>query len=332
MLYLHSAGHFHPETVITNHFLLDLDIGLTTRHLNRIGIEERRTVLALDYIRTTKNKEPNAARDACTYDNAETGALAARMAMDRARIAASDIGLVVSGGCSPEYSVPPEAAVVAEKLGIAAPVFDLSSGCCTFTAQMHFLNSMRSEALPDYVLLVSIENSTRVIDYSDLHNAAIIGDASAAAIVSPRVPADFCVGFTMHQSATTGWRSAALPVGGHFKQVGSEMKSFAFEKAPTVVQCLKQRGKLNDCNFHFISHQVTLPLLNGICTRCDIPSEMHLFNVDRFGSCASAGAPSVLSQEWENLTQKDVLVAVFGAGLSWGGFLIRNEGPLKRHP
>ena len=28
-LYLHGLGHFHPETVITNRFLEDLDIGTT---------------------------------------------------------------------------------------------------------------------------------------------------------------------------------------------------------------------------------------------------------------------------------------------------------------
>ena len=56
MLYLHGIGHFHPEAVIDNKFLVDLDIGVDEEWiLQRVGIRERRTVLDLEYIRTTRN-------------------------------------------------------------------------------------------------------------------------------------------------------------------------------------------------------------------------------------------------------------------------------------
>ena len=86
-LYLHGMGHFHPENVITNQFLVDLDIGTSEEWiLERVGIIARRTVLPLDYIKNTKNKEPKAAFEASLYSNAKMGAAAARMALDRAGI------------------------------------------------------------------------------------------------------------------------------------------------------------------------------------------------------------------------------------------------------
>ena len=98
MLYLHGIGHFHPENVITNRFLEDLGIGTDEAWiLERVGIRERRTVLSLDYIRRTKNSDPRAAHEASLYRNAQTGAAAARMALDRAGLAPSDIGFVISG-------------------------------------------------------------------------------------------------------------------------------------------------------------------------------------------------------------------------------------------
>ena len=86
-LYLHGLGHFHPENEITNRFLEDLDIGTTDAWImERVGIRSRRTVLPLDYIRETRNRDPRMAREAMLYGNAETGRRAAEMAIARAGI------------------------------------------------------------------------------------------------------------------------------------------------------------------------------------------------------------------------------------------------------
>ena len=80
MLYLHGLGHFHPENVITNQFLEELDIGTSNDWvLERVGIRERRTSLPLAYIRETKNRDTRAAYEASIYSNAQTGAAAARL-------------------------------------------------------------------------------------------------------------------------------------------------------------------------------------------------------------------------------------------------------------
>lgn len=102
-----SMGHFHPNGIIDNAFLESLDIGVDTGWiLERVGISQRRTVLPLDYIRDTKNKDPRAAEEAALMTNAQTGAKAARMAIERAGIQPKDIGMIIAGCCSPNYSAP----------------------------------------------------------------------------------------------------------------------------------------------------------------------------------------------------------------------------------
>ena len=77
-LYLHGVGHFHPENVIDNRFLEELDIGTTDDWiLERVGIRTRRTVLPLEYIKTTRNWHPRAAFEAAAYSSVETGRRAA---------------------------------------------------------------------------------------------------------------------------------------------------------------------------------------------------------------------------------------------------------------
>ena len=86
-LFLHGLGHFHPENEITNQFLEDLDIGTTDAWiLERVGIRSRRTLLPLDYIKETSNRDPRMATEVMVYGNAETGRRAAEMAIARAGI------------------------------------------------------------------------------------------------------------------------------------------------------------------------------------------------------------------------------------------------------
>lgn len=188
-LHLRSLGHAHPDSEISNAFLEELGIGTSERWiLERVGIRARRSVLPLDYIRETRNREPRAALEAARETNAELGARAARMALARAGLDAREVGLVVCGGSAPDTVSPAEACNVARALDLAVPAFDLNSACTSFLVALHWLAAMRPEALPDHVLLVVPEAFTKTVDYRDRASAVLWGDAAVAAVVSPRVP------------------------------------------------------------------------------------------------------------------------------------------------
>ena len=64
-------------------------------------------------------------------------------------------------------------------------------------------------------------------------------------------------------------------------------------------------------------------MLESIVKRAGIPTSSHYYNVNNFGNCGAAGAPSVLAEQLNKLDSGDKLIlAVVGAGLSWGGFCI----------
>jgi 3-oxoacyl-[acyl-carrier-protein] synthase-3 len=325
MLQIHGVGHFHPENVIDNAFLESLDIGTNDEWiLERVGIRERRTVLSLDYIRDTRNADLRAAYEASRYTNAQTAARAARVALERAGLEPGDIGMVIAGGCSPQYLTPAESCTVAAELQIQAPSFDINSACSTFVAQLNFLGKMRPETLPDFILIVSAENNTRVVNYSDRATAVLWGDGSSAAIVSPRVPARAVVRRTSFASDPAGWDSVTIPTGGFFVQDGPAVQRFAIRKtAATAEQLLAKRDGDLDVEPWFIGHQANLSMLRSAATRAGVAESRHLYNVDCFGNCGAAGAPGVLSQNWERFSPGDRLaLVVVGAGLAWGGALI----------
>ncbi len=327
-MFLHALGHFHPSNVIDNAFLESLDIGTSDAWITeRVGIRSRHTVLPLQYIRETKNRDPRAALEAAELSNAETGARAAQMALDRAGLKASDIGMVVAGGCSPDECIPAEACRISEALGIDAPSMDLNSACSSFCAQLWWLEGMRPERLPDFVLVVNPENSTRVVDYSDRSSCVLWGDGTSAAIVSPRVPGPWRVSHTLLRGDPSGADKVKVPRVGHFTQQGAAVQTFAIKRATETYLALRENwlagapGRALD-GLSFIGHQANLRMLESVQRRCEVSDARHFSNVAVRGNCGASGAPTVMSERWDDPALGDALaMAVVGSGLTWAGAL-----------
>jgi 3-oxoacyl-[acyl-carrier-protein] synthase III len=323
MLYLHGIGHFHPETVLDNKFLVDLDIGVDEEWiLQRTGIRERRTVLNLDYIRRTRNCDVRAAHESSSHSNAQSGRIAAEMALERADLSASDIGMVVGGGSSPQNMVPAEACTIAAELGIEGPCFDVNSACVTAAVQLSLLSMLTTTAGPDFILVVNPEHNTRLINFNDRRTAVLFGDASSAMVVSTRVPSRSVIRCQPVHSAPREWMKIVSPSKGHIHQEGAVVQAFAIRTMSSLLDGLKTEGDCPASTF-FIGHQANKLALETVRRRVGIPESNHLFNVDWFGNCGAAGAPSVLSQNWEKFTPgQSALVAIVGGGLTWASFRV----------
>jgi 3-oxoacyl-[acyl-carrier-protein] synthase-3 len=327
MLYLHGLGHYHPDNVITNRFLEDLNIGTNDAWIReRVGINTRRTALSLDYIRHTKNSDPRAALEASHCTNAQSGAAAARMALERAGLKPSDIGLLISGSSAPDFVSPCEAAIVAAELGIDVPCIDLNSACSSFGMHMHFLLGMRPEALPPFILTVNAESITRTVDYSDRNVAVLFGDGSSAAVVSATVPAAAAFSDSFADTKTASWAKVTIPRNGYFNQDGNAVQGFAIRKMTESLKQLQSIYSVNGNRFKFVGHQANLGMLKTVCERAGIAAHDHWHNVETFGNTGSSGAPIVLSQHWQKLQPGCyVAVSVVGAGLTWVQMILKVE-------
>ncbi|MEW5849950.1 MAG: ketoacyl-ACP synthase III [Myxococcota bacterium] len=323
MIHLHGIGHFHPEVELTNAFLESLDIGTDDAWIvERVGIRTRRTVLPLDYIKHTRNADPRAASEAALYDNAKTGALAARMAMQRAGVSAEQIGMVISGGCCADNALPADATRIAAELGISAPAFDVMAGCASFGAHLHLVASMRQDATDNFILLVQPENTTRVVDYRDRTSCVLWGDGTTAAVVSTRIPARVRVDATLFASDPAGWEKIRIPRHGHFHQDGRAVQGFAIRTTRDMVRNLQAQSAAPS-RMMFVGHQANLLMLEAVCRHAGIDPSRHFHNVADHGNTGAAGAPSVLSQRWELWRDGDeIAMAVVGAGLSWSAMRV----------
>ena len=327
MLYLHSMGHFNPENIITNKFLEDLDIGTNNEWImERVGIENRRTVLPLDYIKRTKNSDPRAAFEARLYKNAQMGAAAARMALKRASLKPEDIGMVIAGSSSPDNISPAEASAIAAQLGIEVPCLDMNSACSSFGMQINFLSWMKPETLPDYVLVVDSETLTKAVDYSDRSAAVLFGDGSAAAIVSTKIPSRAIFMNCIFDSRPSGWEKVGIGWNWYFNQDGNAVQGFAIRQTTESVKILQDIYAAEAKRFIFIGHQANLLMLRTVSERRGIKPDHHWYNVDQFGNTGCCSAPAVLSMHWDEIKIGDrIAIAIVGAGLSWTHMMLKVE-------
>lgn len=324
MIYFHGFGHFHPENEIDNAFLESLDIGTNDEWItSRVGIKNRRTVLPLDYIRTTRNKDLRAGQEARLYTNAETGKRAAMMAIERAGLKPSDIGLVIAGGSSPDYCIPAEASTVAKELGIEVPALDIQCACSTFGSHVYFA-SMMGDAAPDYILSVTLENTTRVTDYSDRSSAILFGDATSATVLSTKHPSKVKGVHSVYGGSPAGAYEVQIPRVGHFSQNGAAVHKFAIKTMTELLRNLIARVEPERQNrIIYVGHQANLTMIEAVTRRCEIPLERHYYNIDQYGNQAAAGAPAVISQRFGDFVPGDIVACVVvGSGLSWSSVQI----------
>ncbi|HKU42304.1 MAG TPA: ketoacyl-ACP synthase III [Polyangiales bacterium] len=324
-VYLHGIGHSHPPTEITNQFLEDLDIGTTDAWiLERVGIRSRRTVLALDYIKHTKNADPRASVEARTCDQGELGARAAELALARSGISASDIGMVIGGSSAPDFVTPAQACVVAARLGIDAPAFDVASACTSFFVPLHLLSMMAAEQTPRFILLVVPETLTCTVDYRDRSAAVLWGDAAGAAVISMRERGRAELLSASLGSSPASFDKVTVPRQGFFRQEGQIVQKFAIKRMTAMVQALQEAHRTPGRPLSFVGHQANLRMLQSVAAACDIPSTRHFHNVCEYGNTAAAGSVSVISSRWDAWnSEDDVAVAGVGAGLTWASYLLR---------
>lgn len=320
-----SMGTCHPNIVIDNQFLEDLDTGTTVAWIEeKIGIKTRLTTLPLDYIKTTRNPDSWEARAVATMSPTEMGTRAALKALEKARLKPSDIGLVICNCCTPYQTQPSESFRIAQALDILPLTYDVYSACPAFALHVDYLNRFKPEMLPEFILCVTTSTYTHHVNYNDRTDGAIWGDGAAAWIMSMKHPGKLKVIETNFQADPTRCGAVVVDRKGHFYQDGRAVRDFSVRQTVRMIKSIEETHPIDWTRDLFVGHQANRTMLEQIVTNREIPPDNHLHNVTYYGNQGGAGAPASISQNWERLQPgQHLIAAVLGAGLSWGSVLFK---------
>jgi 3-oxoacyl-[acyl-carrier-protein] synthase III len=326
MLHILGMGSSHPKEYISNDFITNLDVGTSSDWiLEKIGIETRVTSLSKDYIQRTKNLAPAQAEKFATVDSVELAVAAAKEAIARSNIDPREIGYIFSNSCNPSITSPSLAKRVAyalfKDLGVeySGDANEVTSACPGFALHMNFLNSLRIDTLPKYSLCFDSSTVTQSINYSDRTDGAIWGDGAAAWIVSPTENRGLRVIDTSFDADPTRCSAVVIDRFGHFHQDGRAVRDFSVRQTVRMLKKIELKHEIDWSRDVFIGHQANRTMLEQIVGNRKIPSTNHWHNVTTYGNQGGAGAPAVLSQNWDKMFKgQKIVVSVLGAGLSWG--------------
>jgi 3-oxoacyl-[acyl-carrier-protein] synthase-3 len=317
-----GLGCHVPDRVVTNDDLAKLVDTSDEWIRERTGIRERRY----------------AADDEALSDIALP---AARLALDRAGTAASDLDLLIVATVTPDMVFPSTAAILADQLGATdAAAYDLSAGCTGFMYGIAQAAGMIGAGLSRRALVVGADVLSKLMNFADRSTCVLFGDGAGAAVLEP-VDAEGFLGFELGADGAGGL-DLQLPAGGsrlpasaetvagglHYVQMnGREVFKFATRVlVNSAEQLLAETGVAIEDVDVYVPHQANVRIIDHAVAKLGIPEERVVVNVDRYGNTSSASIPVALAEAVADgrIHKGDtVLMTGMGAGLTWGSALIR---------
>ena len=277
---------------------------------------------------------------------------AARKALHRGQVDPGDISMILVATATPDFvGFPATACIVQDKLGAAnAAAMDIAAGCTGFIYGLETARGFVASGFARNVLLIGAEVLTRHIDWQDRNTCVLFGDGAGAVVVSAEEgSAPTGVLATYIRSDGSGARLLERTAGGsrfpfqsgvtaqsdtYLKMEGRQVYNFAARVIVETIQTLLDQAGLGIEQVKYIvPHQANVRIIEAAAKRARIPLEKFYINIQEFANTSAATIPIALAelQGKHMLEPGDLLLTVgFGAGLTYGGNLVRWTAPHPR--
>jgi 3-oxoacyl-[acyl-carrier-protein] synthase-3 len=273
---------------------------------------------------------------------ATLAAEAGRRALDRAGLAGSDIAHLIVATATPEQLSPATSAFVHHDLGIAGSAHDVNAECSGFVYGLITAAALMTID-PRPILLIGSDTHSLTVNPLDRDLGILVGDGGGAIVLQPS-PRNWMLSWNL---GADGSRTDSLKVraggsrmptteqtvrdGLHFAEIkGNEIYLNAVRfTVRTVRATLKSAGVKPEDVDHVVPHQANIRIINSILDHTGLQPDRLVTNLDRYGNTASASMPIAMTEALDagRINNGDlVLLAGFGAGMTWGSVLLEWGG------
>ncbi|MDO4326695.1 MAG: beta-ketoacyl-ACP synthase III [bacterium] len=312
-----GTGSYVPEKIVTNEDLAGIVDTSDEWIRTRSGIRSRH--LATD------------------MGTSEIAVQAALRALEMADVDVLELDCILVATSTPEKHFPSCACEVQGAIGAKnAVAFDISAACSGFVFAMSTMDAFMKSGIYQTGLVIGADVLSKVIDWKDRGTCVLFGDGAGAAVV--RAEEIGVIGFSMGADGSRGdvlsclsrstgnFLTSTEPQMGYMSMNGQEVFKFAVKKVPECICQVLQENHINieDVKY-FMLHQANVRILEAAAKRLGQPLEKFPIDIEKYGNTSGASI-AILLDEWNRkgmLTRGDKLVlAGFGAGLTWGALLL----------
>lgn len=318
-----GVGTYLPERVLTN-FDLEKMVDTSDEWIRtRTGIRERR--IAADH-----------------EASSDLGYQAARTALEAARVDPKEVELILCATVHPDMLFPPTACLIQDRLGARrAGAFDLAAECSGFLYGVHLGRHLIESGAHRTVLVVGAEVLSRIVDYKDRSTCVLLGDGAGAVVLRAEEGDRGVLSSVVHADGS-GANLLYVPAGGsrlpashrtveeglhYFRMNGPETFRYAIRyMTEATEEALAQAGLTVQDVDVFIPHQANVRIIQAVAERLGLPEEKVVVNIERYGNMSAATIPVALHEALAAGRVQPghiVVMAAFGAGLTWAGTVLR---------
>lgn len=270
---------------------------------------------------------------------------AAKIAIERAGIDKEEIDMIIVASASGDYSTfPSTACVVQHKLEIRhTAAMDLAAGCTGFVYGVEVARSMILSGSVKKALVIGVEALSRITNWKDRDTCVLFGDGAGAVVMGQNNSGDGRGILDSFLGAEgDGYMHLMRKAGGakhpfhcedtpekdlYISMNGRRVYGFAVRVNETIINTLLDRNSLTVDDLHkIIPHQANIRIIQAAAKRLSIPMEKFFVVIEEYANTSAASIPIALNamQERGELNKGDlILTSGFGAGLTYGGNLIR---------
>ncbi|MGL2383748.1 ketoacyl-ACP synthase III [Helicobacter pylori] len=274
--------------------------------------------------------------------SSDLGVIAAKQAIERARLTPQDIDLVVVATLSPDFlAMPSTACVLSAKLGIEnKPAFDISAACTGFIYLLSVAKAYVESGMYENVLIVGAEKTSSVLDFKDRGTCILFGDGAGACVIGRtkrlkesvldvQISANGNFSNYLYTPRTlkpTPFNSKEETLEPFLCMKGNEVFKLAVKTLLKDVETILEKNALKPEDVRlFIPHQANFRIIQAVREHLDFKDEQVVLTVHKYGNTSAASIPMAMCEAYEEgrLKKGDLmLLDAFGGGLTWGSALV----------
>ena len=250
---------------------------------------------------------------------------AARHCLERAGVAANELGLIIVSSASSARRFPGPAVVVARELGVdQTAALDLPIASAGGLFGMALAATLAGRY--GNILIVAAEKMSTVVarELTERGVAILFGDGAGACLISPHEGGASIIDHVLHSDGTFA-DDLQLEFDAPLAMNGRSVIMQASRKIPgAIVEVLERNQKLAKAVEVFLMHQANQNLIDRVARSLDVEPAKFFSNIARYGNTSSASMLIAASEWWQDPGPRPgqlICFSAFGAGFHWGALL-----------
>ena len=317
-----GTGSYLPEKIFTNAYLESIVNTSDKWIFENLGIKERRIASANEA-------------------SSDLGAIAAKNAIENARLTPMDIDLIIVATSTPDRLAPSTACILQDKIrAFNAVCFDIAAVCSGFLYGMSVACQFIASGVYDNVLVIGSDTFSRITDWNS-RDCVYFGDGAGAAVLSHADDSEGFLAFRLYSDGK-GRYHFTVPAGGselpassetiekrmHFYQMnGRAVYDTATKVLPEVIlEVLTDSGISVDEVKYLIPHQPSLNILKDTARIIGLPFSKVKNNMMKYANTSAGTIPILLDEVNRDggIKKGDIILfAAVGSGWTYGAAIIK---------